>query len=260
MNDNKGTRTFLYIIFFSLIIASGVILFYVFTKPVEYIEIPAEWEEAKEVIKVPDEEKYNIKINGEVVHMSPDVDIAAERVNHHNDDIIGRLEVPDLFNVLVVRGPDNIVYLDMNIDRENDYKGSSFMDYRLGPDSNQINIYGHNSRDENIYVPFRLLENFLKPEFFDSHPYIIFQYENGKRVYKVAAITQVHNDNLEHMRVNKTGADFVNHIKEILSNPIHSRPTTINQNSKVIILQTCSHDWDNAVYLITGVAINYVEG
>ena len=258
--NNNGMRTFLYIFFFFLIVASGVILFYVITNPTTIIYTPPETEEAPEELFVDDKEKYKIKINGEVVKMSPDVDIAQERINHNNQDIIARLEVPDMFNILVVRGSDNKLYLDHSIDaRAYDYKGSSFMDYRVDTNSNQINIYGHNSRDVNIQVPLMRLEKFLEKSYFDENPYIILQFENGKRVYKIAAITEVYNDNLEHMRVNKVGADFVNHIQTILSNPINSRPTTINQNSKVIILQTCSHHLDNAVYLITGVAIDYVE-
>ena len=259
--NNKGMRTFLYILFFFLIVAAVILFVYIIANPTTIIYTPPETDEAPEELFIDESEKYNIKINGELVKMSPDVDIAQERINHNNSDIIARLEIPDLFNILVVRGTDNKLYLDHSIDaRQYDYKGSSFMDYRVGTDSNQINIYGHNSRDVNIQVPFMRLEKYLDKSFFDSNPYIILQYENGKRVYKIAAITEVYNDNLEHMRVNKTGADFVNHVQAILSNPINSRPVTINQNSKIIILQTCSHHWDNAVYLVTGVAIDYIEG
>ena len=239
---NKGAKTFLYILFTGLIIASGVILYYVFTHPTEYIEIPPEEEIAAEELFVKDAEKYNISINADLVKMSPDVDIAQERINHNNPDIIARLEIPELFNVLVVRGTDNTLYLDHSIDsRQYEYKGSTFMDYRVGTDSNQINIYGHNSRDVNIQVPFMRLEKYLEQDYFNNNPYIILQFENGKRVYKIAAITEVYNDNLEHMRVNKVGADFVTHMQHILSPTekgrlIYNRPTTINQNSKVIIL------------------------
>lgn len=257
MNDNKLVRSFLYILFFFLIAAAGVIAFYIFTMKPEVIE--PEVRKGDEVIEVDEKDKYNIKIEGETVKMSPDHDFAQDRIYHGNDDIIARLELPDLFNLLVVRGSDNKYYLENNIYRKKDVTGTTFMDYRVNPNSNQINIYGHNSRDDSLQVPFRDLEKFLQKDYFDSHPYIIFQYEGGKRVYKITSITEVYNSNLEHMRVNKTGADFVNHMKTIVSNPINSRPMVINENSKTIILQTCSHHWDNAVYLIVGVAINYVE-
>lgn len=255
---NSGVKIFLYILFVGLLIAAIVIGVIAILKPPETrIElIPAI---PPDEIVVDDSEKYNIKIDADVVKMSPDIDIAQERINHNNDDIIGRLEVPDLFNVLVVRGSNNDYYLANNVDKKKDVMGATFMDYRIDQNSNQINIYGHNSREEQLDVPFRRLEKLLDKTFFDSHPYIIFQFEGGKRVYKVTAITEVYNDNVEHMRVKKTGSDFVNHINTIISNPIHSRSMEINENSKIIILQTCSHHLNNAVYLITGVAINYAE-
>ncbi len=258
MTNNKIIKILLYLLFIGLLIAAIVVGVIAITNPgktiIEYLPaIPPD------EIVVDESEKYNIKIDADVVKMSPDIDIAQERINHNNPDIIGRLEVPDLFNVLVVRGSNNDYYLTYNVDKKKDVMGATFMDYRVDQNSNQINIYGHNSREEQLDVPFRRLEKLLDKTFFDNHPYIIFQYEGGKRVYKVTAITEVYNDNVEHMRVRKTGAEFVSHVKTIISNPIQSRGMEINENTKIIILQTCSHHLDNAVYLITGVAINYVE-
>ena len=258
MNDNKLLRSFLYVLFFFLIAASGVICFYIFTQDNTPPEI--EVRKGDEVIEVPEKEKYEIKINADSVKMSPDVNFAEERAKYNNQDIIARLEIPDLLNLLVVKGSDNNYYLEHNIYRNSDVTGSTFMDYRVSPDSNQVNIYGHNSRDDSLQVPFRDLEKFLDKGYFDSHPYIILQYENGKNVYKITSLTEVYNNNLEHMKVNKSGQDFVNHMNAIKSNPVFSRSIETNENSKYIILQTCSHHLDNAVYLITGVKINYVTG
>lgn len=262
-NKKKGGgagRVLLYLFFIGLLIAAGVIGYIALTQePTVIIDEPEKIISLEEIV-VEDKDKYQINIDADVVKMSPDVDLAAERVAHGNNDIIGRLEVPGLFNVLVVKGSNNSDYLDINVEKQSDVKGATFMDYRVNPTSNQVNIYGHNSREVQLDVPFRRLEKFLEKSYFDANPYIILQYDGGKRVYKITAITEVYNSNLEHMRVNKTGNDFVNHMTTILNNnPINSRPMEFNASSNFILLQTCSHHLDDAVYLIIGQQVNYAE-
>jgi SrtB family sortase len=262
-NNKKGggvARVFLYLLFLGLLIAAGVIGYIALTQEPTVIVIPPEKQISKEEIIVEEKDKYEIKIDADLVKMSPDVDLNQERTAHNNPDIIGRLEVPDLFNVLVVRGANNSDYLSIDVDKNSDVKGAVFMDYRVGPDSNQINIYGHNSREITLDVPFRRLESFLDKTYFDSHPYIIFQHDHGKRVYKVVTINEVYNSNREHMKVNKTGIDFMDHMNAILTNnALNVRNLSYDENSRFIILQTCSHHWDDAVYLIIGEAIDYAE-
>ena len=255
--NNKGIKIFLYFIFISLIAGSAVLLYFSLagTKPVD----PGDDTETslEEIAQTATE---NIYVNADVVKMSQDVDLAAERKKHNNPDIIGRLEIPDLFNVLLVKTTDNKYYLNKNIDRKNDIKGSTYLDYRTGPASNQINIYGHNSRIEKIDVPFRRLEKFLNKDFFDKNPYIVFQYDGGKRVYKITSIKEIHSNENEHMKVNFEGQAFVNHIEILRTNAINKRDIKISEDSRVIVLQTCSHHWKNAYYIITGVSINFQVG
>ena len=255
---NKGVKIFLYLIFIGLIAGSAVLLYYSMYTPQPTEELK---DVAPEEIKVEEADKSSIKIEADTVKMSPDVDLVQEKRNHGNDDIIARLEIEDLFNVLVVKGENNKFYLDHSIDRNYDYKGSTFADYRTDVDNNQINIYGHNSRDARIEVPFMRLEKFLEKDFFDAHPYIIFQYVGGKRVYKITSIKEVVASQNEHMKVTYTGQSFVNHVNILKSGEgvIFQRDVPFNAKSNIIVLQTCSHHLNNAFYIITGIQINYLE-
>ena len=152
-----------------------------------------EKQEEKKESKVDETEKKHIEVEPkEYIKMSPDVDLQAERKNKNNYDIVGRLEIPDLFNILIVRGKDNQYYLNRSIEKKQDVRGSEFMDYRAYPSSKQINIYGHNSRDKNIKVPFLRLESFLDESFFNKNPYIIFQHDSGKNIYKIITKEVLH--------------------------------------------------------------------
>ena len=255
--NKKILKRLLSIIFILIIIASSLILFLDLTKKEEPNPI---YDDPPEEIIVDDEDKEDVVVeeDKDPIKLSPDVDLAQERLNHNNDDIIGRLEIPNLFNILIVRGKDNSYYLNYSIDRTWDVRGSEFMDYRLTPTSKQINIYGHNSRDENIKVPFLKLESFLNKTFFDENQYIIFQYDGGKSYYKIMAIKEITTD-YEHMTLDKTGAEFVEHVNKLKDNSIYTRDVYYDENSEIMILQTCSHHLDNAYYIITAVKISAIE-
>ena len=186
------------------------------------------------------------------ITISPDVDLNAERKKYKNDDIVARLEIPDLFNILVVKGNNNSYYLNRAVTRKKDNRGTEFMDYRVNPDSKQINIYGHNSRTYDI--PFRKLEKFLDKDFFEENKYIVLQTDSGRRIYKIFSIKEYAKD-YEYMVVDLTGKDFVNHLNILKKDSINSREVEYDENSNLLVLQTCSYGKKNTYYIISAIEI-----
>ena len=248
---NRKTKKIFYFIFILLMIVCSVILFIESTKtPEEYKPTPSEIEVDQSTVE-------DVEVNDFRVKLSPDVNLAVERGKHHNNDIVGRLEIPGLFNVLVARTTNNTFYLDHSIDKKYDVRGTEFLDYLTSPTSKQVNIYGHNSRDQNVKVPFLKLEKFLDKSFFDSNPYVILQHDSGKSLYEIKSITEVYETNVEHMIFTYTGEEFVKHVDRMTSNPINSRDVMVDEDSEILVLQTCSHHLTNAVYLIVAVKVDY---
>ena len=108
---------------------------------------------------------------------SPDVDLEYYREYYNNKDVIARLEIPNVFNLIITRTSDNEYYLNHSINRESDIKGSEVMDFRVTPNSKQINIYGHNSL---VYdLPFKKLENYLDESFYNNNKSIFESTKSG---------------------------------------------------------------------------------
>ncbi len=205
----------------------------------------------KETIVIDDNPKQET-IN---IELSTDIDLQQKREEYKNNDIVARLEIPDLINILIVHGNNNEFYLNHDLYRKKDVKGTEYMDYRVNTESKQINIYGHNSRTYNI--PFRKLEKFLDEEFFNSHEYIVLQTFNSKRIYRIFSIKE-DNGNYEHMKVNKKGKEFLEHIKTLKSNSIYTRDVEYDEDSNLLILQTCSYGKKKTYYIISAIEIkNY---
>lgn len=169
---------------------------------------------------------------------SKDVNLSSKRKEYNNNEIVGRLEIPGVFNILVTKTSNNKFYLDHSLSKKSDKKGTEFLDFRTNVTDQRINIYGHNSRTYDI--PFRKLERFLNKSFFDANPYILLQHDKGRRYYKIFSIKEVTTDN-EHMIVAATGDRYITHIKTLLANSLYTRSIEYDVNSSVLVLQTCSY-------------------
>lgn len=248
-------KKILYVFFVLVIIASGAFYYIEANKTPEEPEI---YDPTPSEIDVDESDKQTIIIDSLSIKMAPDVDLAAKRKENNNNDIIGRLEIPDLFNVLVVKGTNNSFYLNHAVNKSYDIRGSEFLDYRQTVKSKQLNIYGHNTRDQKIKVAFLKLEKFLDKSFFEKNQYIAFQHDGGKNIYKIIAMKEVDEvKDAEHTTITYTGKDYVNHIKRMTSGNglIFSRDVEYDENSEIIILQTCSHRGNKKLFTLIGVRI-----
>lgn len=184
---------------------------------------------------------------------SENINLQEMRQEYKNDDIVARLEIPELFNILITKTEDNKYYLNHSINKKKDKKGTEFLDYRTDPTANQVNVYGHNSRTYDI--PFRKLESFLEEEFFNNNPYILLQHDKDTRIYKIISIKEV-NENYEHMIVDVPEESRLEHINNLIENSLYSRYVEYDKNSNILVIQTCSYNDDDTYYVITAIELN----
>lgn len=162
---------------------------------------------------------------------------------YQNEDIIVELSIPSLdFNEIIVKGKDNIYYLTHDIQKKEKKQGTAFMDYRtLEIDTaKQINIYGHNSIDRDL--PFAILENYQKEDFFKEHRNIILKTEKNYYSYKIFAVSRVPKNYEEHMIIAYEGEEFLNHVNKMRSNALLDTKENITKNDDILVLQTCLFD------------------
>ena len=196
------------------------------------------------------EENKNIDLD--LTSFSPDVDLEYYREYYNNNEIVARLEIPNLFNLMITKTTNNEYYLDHSIDRNSNIEGTEFMDFRVTPSSKQINIYGHNSL---VYdVPFKKLENYLNESFYQMNQYIILQHDSGRRIYQIFSFKRITTD-YEHMKVNVNDENFVDHLTHLQDQSIYTTDVTFNKDSNLLVLQTCTNDEDNSYYILSAIEI-----
>ena len=185
---------------------------------------------------------------------SDDYDLDFYRKENNNAEIVGRVEAPGVFNLLLTQTKDNDYYIDYNIKRKRSDKGTEFVDYRTKLTDKQVNVYGHNSR---LYdLPFKNIEKYLEEDFFNENEYLLIQHEKGRRIYHIAAIKRIVTD-YEHMVVDTTLKTHVQHIDKLLADSTHKRDLTYDKDTNILVLQTCTREKKvNAYYILIAFEIN----
>ena len=192
-------------------------------------------EEYNNTINEVNDSKLDIK--KEEISVKDEIDELKKKYN--NDEVIAILNIDDEINTPVAQTNDNQFYLKKSLSLKKSVLGSVFMDYRVNKDSKQINIYGHNSTK--YKPPFNALEGYLKKEYFNEHRNISLKINNEIKKYEIFSIVLADKKSTEeHMNINyKSDSEWVKHFNRLKKRSIYKTNIELNENDKVLVLQTC---------------------
>lgn len=191
-----------------------------------------------------DSSNYNvyeeIKVN-EVTSTKKKNIITTLKEKYKNNDIVALLEIPGLISVPVAKAENNIFYLTNNLYQKSDKKGAIFMDYRVNEETDKkILAYGHNGNDENL--PFIKLTKYRSENFYKKNSKIYLYTLNGKKEYTIFS-SYVETKDFDYMNVKSfNGLTWSEHLNKLKNKSDYKTGITVNENSKILILQTCSFD------------------
>ena len=173
----------------------------------------------------------------EVIDYSKEINDLRKKYN--NQDIIAYLEIPNYLKEPVVQTTDNNYYLKHDIYKMPNRIGATFLDYRINLNStNKILIYGHS--DPEGTLPFVKLTNYNNQDFYNDNKYIYLVDSTSKRKFEVFSsyieISDFDYVNLEDFN----GLTYKQHLEKLKSKSIINTNIELDDNSKVLILQTCN--------------------
>lgn len=218
-NNHKNQSIKIITILIGLLIILSLSIFITERQPLE-----------KEIDKKPIEE-----VQKEIAE-NKGINIDKLKTDYQNEDIIAFLDIPGVFSYPIVKTTDNNYYLNHQLDHSKNVKGSPFMDYRVNIEDRKILIYGHSGRDD---LPFQLLHNYEDVEYYKAHP-IIYLYSKDKiYTYEIISSYIERNDydyvNIESFR----GLTWKEHVEKLKNKSNYIIDLPVDDNSKIIILQTC---------------------
>ena len=142
------------------------------------------------------------------------------------------------FKVPILQTNNNDYYLNHLPNKKKNKMGSVFLDYRVNIDkSNKLLIYGHNSSKYNM--PFKILENYYNKDYLNKHKTILLKTKNKIKKYELFSIYVETND-FSYMDIKYNKKDYLKHLKDLQNKSIYKINTNIDENTNILILQTCS--------------------
>ena len=173
-------------------------------------------------------------------------------LKNQNQDIIAWLYSQDTpINYPIVQANDNDYYLRRLIDGTYNQAGTLFIDYRNNSDFNDYKtiVYGHNMKNETM---FGTLINYTNQEYYDEHKemYLLTENKNFK-IELIAGYTTSNESNIY------TLPTTININEELLQTAIRNSTfkseVKVTTQDKIIVMSTCSYDYENARYVLLGV-------
>lgn len=182
-----------------------------------------------------------IEVNYEINKIDYEEELNKVRNKYNNNDIVGILSnSDDTLNEIVMQSTDNDYYLEHTVYHESNWRGQTFLDYRNDiNNSDKLIIYGHNSNYYNL--PFKVLENYYNKSYYDENKYLYLQTNLNKYKYEIFSVyVEVSDwDYYNKMKFN-TKDEYYNHILKLKNKSMYDTDVLVNEDDKILIIQTCS--------------------
>ena len=182
-----------------------------------------------------------IEVNHEINKINYEEELNKVRNKYNNNDIVGILSNSlDTLNEIVMQSTDNDYYLEHTVYHEYNWRGQTFLDYRNDiNNSDKLIIYGHNSNYYNL--PFKVLENYYNKSYYDENKYLYLQTDLNKYKYEIFSVYVEVSDweYYNKMKLN-TKNEYYNHILKLKNKSMYDTNVSVNEDDKILIIQTCS--------------------
>ncbi len=165
------------------------------------------------------------------------INLSKLQEQYQNNDIVAYLKIPNVMESVIVQAADNDYYLRRLLDGSYNIKGTPFMDFRTTFEDRKVLIYGH-SGDFND-LPFNMLHNYSQESYYKEHPYIYLYSMNKKYTYTIFT-SYLEREDYDYVNIKSfRGLTWFEHITKLKNKSAYDTGVSINEKSKVLVLQTC---------------------
>ena len=177
-----------------------------------------------------------------------------------NKDVVGILEFDDrIIYEPIVQAPNNDFYVRRNIEKQYANAGIPFISSDGNIDSQNIVIYGHSSKWNNII--FTPLMSYIDENYYLKHPIFEFITENGTRTYKIFDVMNIDlnnlNDSLEFTQSSwDTTNEFNVFISDSINRGLYKTKESATTYDKLMTLVTCDTRDNNKRIVVLAKQIN----
>ncbi len=186
------------------------------------------------------------------------VNIKDYQKKYNNNEINGYIEIPKVLQTPFAKTNNNNYYLDHDLYKKSNFKGTIFMDNRTNFSDRKVIIYGHSGNYKDL--PFLVLNNYIKEDYYKKHKYIYIASENITYTYEIFS-SYIEKEDYDYINIEDfSGLSWEEHLQKLKNKSLYNTTANINKDSKILILQTCStnDEGHNRFQLVMGVLIGTI--
>ena len=182
------------------------------------------------------------------------IEIDFASLQAENPDVVGWIYSPDtVINYPVMKGETNDTYLHTMLNGQYNSSGSIFMDYRNNPDlSNYVTIlYGHHMKNGSMFAS---LHKYSDQTYFEEHSYIWYLTPQGN--YRINVISGfIENAVAPVYGLFEDEESFREFVDYAISKSDFQSRYDYSKAEHLMVLSTCSYEYEDARYIIVGIPI-----
>lgn len=180
------------------------------------------------------------------------IDVDFEVLKSQNQDIIAWLYSEDTpINYPIVQTDNNDYYLRRLVDGTYNQAGTLFMDYRNNSDFEDYRtiVYGHNMKNDTM---FGTIINYKSQEYYDKHKEMyLFTEDKSFKIELIAGYTTSSESNIYTEPIKNSNNEELMQIA--IRNSTFESDIKVTEQDKILVLSTCSYDYENARYILLGI-------
>ena len=186
------------------------------------------------------------------------VNIKDYQKKYNNKEIIGYIEIPKVLKTPFTKTNNNNYYLEHDLYKNKNLKGTIFMDNRTNFNDRKVIIYGHSGNFNDL--PFLKLNNYINEDYYKSHKYIYIASKEITYTYEIFS-AYIETEDYYYINLdNFNGLSWEEHLTKLKKKSLYKTKAKVDKDSKIIILQTCStnNTGHNKFQLVMGVLIGSI--
>ena len=171
-----------------------------------------------------------------------------------NGQTVGWIYIPGTnVDFPIVQGEDNDFYLHNGVDGQYNYElGCPFLDYRCMGDFSgfQSIVYAHHMTKRRMFADIAL---FKDPAFMTEHPEGYLTLTDGTHPVGFFAYLNVPSTAEIYRTAFDSDEDKENYLQYIAENAVYLTDADVNTDSRLLLLSTCTYEYDEARGVLVGV-------
>ena len=181
-----------------------------------------------------------------------------DKLSATNSDAIGWIYCADTpINYPVVQAADNSKYLHAGLDGKYLRSGTIFADYRNEEitTDRQLVLYGHSMKNKTM---FGSLLEYKQQAYYDAHP--VWYYLTPDAEYRIELFAGCVSKVADIIyRPNPDDAEYTAYIEKMRSQSTFDSDVEVSLEDTIVVLSTCSYEFDNARYVALGKLVKISE-